>query len=62
VPVEEVEPLGNIVVVKVDGKRSFDGKLEDAVPQARPSVPAGQLREKPFRPKMLVDVDCEQGA
>jgi hypothetical protein len=62
VPVEELEPSGDLVVVEIDGERSLDRKLEDAVPQARRSVPAGERREKPFRPKVLVDVDCEQGA
>jgi hypothetical protein len=62
VPVEKLEPSGKIVIAKVDGEGSFDGKLEGAVPETGPSTPAGERREKPFRPKMLVDVDCEQGA
>ena len=44
------------------GKLFINGKLEDAVPQTGRSAPAGERREKPFRPKVLVDVDCEQGA
>jgi len=62
VPVEELEPSGDIVVVEIDGERSLDGKFEDAVPQTGRSAAAGKRRQKPFRPKVLVDVDCEQGA
>jgi hypothetical protein len=62
VPVEELEPPGGIVVAEVDCECSLDDELENAVPQAGRSAPAGERREKPFRPKMLVDVDCRQGA
>jgi hypothetical protein len=62
VPVQELESSGEIVVSEVDGERSLDGKVENAVPQTGRSGPAGERREKPFRPKMLVDVDCRQGA
>jgi hypothetical protein len=62
VPVEQFEPPGDVVVVEIDRERSFDCKLENPVPQAGRSGPAGQRREKAFRPKVLVDVDCEQGA
>jgi hypothetical protein len=62
VPVEELEALDEIVVAEVDRERSLDGKLEDAVPQTGRRAPARKRREKPFRPKVLVDVDCEQGA
>jgi len=62
VPVEKLEPPDEIVVAEVDRERSLDGKLEDAVPQTRRRAPARERREKPFRPKVLVDVDCEQAA
>jgi hypothetical protein len=62
VPVEELESPGEMVVAEVDGKRSLDGELENAVPQTGWGAPAGERREKPFRPKVLVDVDCRQGA
>ena len=61
-PVEKLEAPDEIVVAKVDRERSLDGKLEDAVPQTGRRAPARERREKPFRPKVLVDVDCEQGA
>ena len=61
-PVEELEPPDEIVVTEVDRERSLDGELEDAVPQTGRRTPARERREKPLRPKVLVDVDCEQGA
>jgi hypothetical protein len=60
--VQELEPPDEIVVAEVDRERSLDGKLEDAVPQTGRRAPARERREKPFRPKVLVDVDCEQAA
>jgi hypothetical protein len=60
--VEELEPPDEIVVAEVDRERSLDGKLEDAVPQSGSRAPARERREEPFRPKVLMDVDCEQGA
>ncbi|MGH3117578.1 MAG: hypothetical protein ACRDQ2_10820 [Gaiellales bacterium] len=61
-PVKELESPREIVVAEVDGKRSLDGELENAVPQTGWGAPARERREKPLRPKVLVDVDCEQGA
>jgi hypothetical protein len=60
--VEKLEAPDEIVVTEVDRERSLDGKLEDAVPQTGRRAPARERREKPFRPKVLVDVDCEQAA
>jgi hypothetical protein len=48
--------------MKIHLERSLDSKLEDAVPEAGPNAPAGERREKRFRPEVLVDVDCEQAA
>jgi hypothetical protein len=62
VPVEELESPGEIVVAEVDGERSLDDELENALPQTGWSLPTGERREKPFGPEMLVDVDCRQGA
>jgi hypothetical protein len=62
VPVEKLETPGEVVFAEVDGKRSFDGELEDAVPEARRRRPAGECRQERLGPKVLVDVDCEQEA
>jgi hypothetical protein len=62
VPVEELEAPVEVVIAEVDTGGALDGKLEDALLESGRGGPARERREERFRPEVLVDVDCEQGA